>query len=61
MLYFLCKNNPLPSPEKGYPLFPSKPPLKIEILSTHPPFCFFGNFVGGPTPQQKGGLHTMGL
>ena len=48
------------SPEKGHPpLVPSKPPLKIEVLSSSP---LFENVVGGstpPPPQQEGGVHTM--
>ena len=28
-------------PEKGYPLFSSNPPLKVEVLSS-PPFWKFG-------------------
>ena len=34
--------------EKNHPLFPSNPPLKIEILSTLP--LLFENLVGGSTP-----------
>ena len=47
-----------PTHEKGHPIFPSKPPLKIEILSSEAPL--FENLVGGSTfPQYKGGMHTM--
>ena len=42
--FFLCKNcNP---PEKGHPLFPNNPPLKLEVLSTNP---LFENLVVGLT------------
>ena len=46
-------------PEKGYPLFPSNPPLKIEILQALP-FQRFGQRLN-PSPQQKRGreVHTM--
>ena len=48
--------------EKNHPLFPSNPPLKIEILSTLP--LLFENLVGGstpplPPPAEKSGVHTM--
>ena len=45
---FLCENcNPL---NKGTPLFPSKPPLKVEVLSSPP--SLIENLVGGSTPPQ---------
>ena len=51
LVYFLCKNcNP---PKKSHPLFPSNPPLKIEILSSPP---FFENLVVGSTsPAERNG------
>ena len=41
-------------------LFPSKPPLKIEILSTPP---LFENWVGGstPSPQAEWGVAHYAL
>ena len=35
---FLCENCTPPPPEKSHPLFPSNPPLKVEVLSSTPPF-----------------------
>ena len=51
LLYFLLKNcNPLKNVTY---LFPSKPPLKTEVLSSRP---LFENLVGGsaPSPSRKG-------
>ena len=45
---------PTPTPEKSHPLFPSNPPLNIEVLSSPP---LFENLVGGSTPCRKGGAH----
>ena len=46
-------------PKKSCHLFPSNPPLKIEILSS-PPFRNFGRWLNPPSPSRKGGgLHTM--
>ena len=46
----------LQPPEKGHSLFPTKLPLKVEVLSS-PPSHPFENLVGRstPSPQQKGG------
>ena len=46
---FLCEN--------CNPLFPSKPPLKVEVLSSPP--GLIENLVGGSTPpqQKKVGAH----
>ena len=53
---------PPPSPEKGHPLFSSKPHLKIEVLSRP----LFWNLVGGsppplpsPHPPSERVVHTM--
>ena len=56
----------LQPPEERYPLFPSNPPLKIEILSSptfskiwwethHPPPLP----PLPPPPSERGGVHTM--
>ena len=42
ILFFLEIATP---PEKCCPLFPSNPPLKVEVLPPPPPL--FENFVGG--------------
>ena len=40
-------------------LFPSNPPLKVEVLSSPPPLVF-ESLVGGSTPTaERGGVHTM--
>ena len=45
--WFLCKScNP---PEKSHPLFPSNPPLKIEILSSPP--LLFENLTPSPPAE----------
>ena len=44
--------------KKFIPLFPIKPPLKIEVLSSPPPS--FENLVGRSTPlSRREGVHTM--
>ena len=64
LVYFLSKScNSLP--QKGHPVFPSNPPLKIEVV---PSLLLFENLVGGTTPSPpalaergrgRGGVHTM--
>ena len=50
---FLCAT-PL---EKSHPHFPSKPRLKVKVLSSPP---FFENLVGGSTlPCRKGEVTTV--
>ena len=48
--------------KKITPLFPSKLPLKVEVLSSPPP-APFENLVGGstPLPAEMGGMYTMKL
>ena len=49
---FLCENcNP---PRKIHPLFPSNPPLKVEVLSSLPHFLKIW-LEAQPAPLQKGG------
>ena len=48
--FFFVKTVTAPTHEKGHPIFPSKPPLKIEILSSEAPL--FENLVGGSTFPQ---------
>ena len=62
-LFFMWKLQPSsPSLEKVTCLFPSNPPLKVQILSSP---SFFENLVGclmppPPPPSRKeGGVHTM--
>ena len=48
---------PLPHPNKVTPLFPSKSPLKVEVLSNPSPFWKSGwSFT--PLPSRKGAVHT---
>ena len=47
-----------PPPEKSRPLFPSNPPLKVEVLSSPSPLSKFGWRLN-PLPLQKGWVHTM--
>ena len=54
--YFLCKNCTLPHQKKAHLLFPSNPPLNIEILS-NPPFKKFGS---RPSPLQHKGQGKRG-
>ena len=50
---------PPPPPEKGHPLFPINPTLKIEILSSPPPFLKIREEAQLPHPhppnRKKGG------
>ena len=57
LVYFLCKNC-TPTPWKKSPLFPSNPPLEIEVLSST---TFLKIWVAGSTvsPSKKVGVHTM--
>ena len=52
-LFFMQKLQPLL--KKVTSLFPSNPPLKIEILSCPPFFEEFGRRFNLPPPKQKGG------
>ena len=46
-----------PSPEKSHPLVPSNPPLKIEVLSSRPPFFkIWLEAQPTPNPQPPSGL-----
>ena len=51
LVYVLCKNCN-PPPEKGRPVVPSNPSVKIESL-------FLENLIGGSISQQKGGGYNM--
>ena len=55
-LFFMWKLH-TPS-EKSHPLFPSNPPLKIEVLSS-PLFLKIWLETQTPPPLQKGVVHTM--
>ena len=64
-IYFLCENcKPYP-PEKSHPLFPSNPPLKVEVLSSSPPFWKLGLKIWlevqppSPPPAERGGGSCM--
>ena len=48
---------------KVIPLFPSNPPLKVEVLSSPPPFLKIWLEAQPPPPLQKGGgfAHYMGV
>ena len=48
-----------PPPEKSRPLFPSNPPLKVEVLSRPPPPLLEIWLETQPLPLQKGRVHTM--
>ena len=54
-LLFYVKIAPPPL-QKGHPLFPTNPPIKIKVLPS-PPFWKFGRRFN-PPPQQKGGRET---
>ena len=54
-LFFVKKLRP-PPPEKSHLLFPSNPPLKAEVQSSHP---LFEKLVGGSTPPAERGMLTM--
>ena len=47
-----------PPPNKVTPLFPTKPSLKVEVLSSPP---LFGNLVGGSLPTAERGGCTLRL
>ena len=43
--------------EKSHPLFSSNPPLKVEVLSSSPPFLKI--WLEARPLQKKGGVHTI--
>ena len=61
-LFFMWKLQP-PPPEKSHLIFPSNPPLKVEVLSNPPPFLKI--WLETQPPLQKGGrgggVHTKRL
>ena len=46
--------------KKVTPLFPSNPPLKVEVLPNPLPLLF-ENFVGGSTPHSRNGRGGGGM
>ena len=50
--FSLCKN--CTSTEKFTPFFPRNPPLKIEMLSSPPPFWKFGRTLNPPAEKEGG-------
>ena len=47
-----------PFPEKSHPALSQQPPLKVEVLSSPPPFSKIW-LEAQPPPLQKGGVPTM--
>ena len=46
-----------PPPEKSHPLFPSNPPLKVEVLSSPPPLLEIWLETQPPPPAERAGAH----